>query len=252
MRRPYVLLINRVSKKVILLDTWKVRYNRMRQRVGEWVRVLSIYSDIQFIMSTLTYAPECEWEPNHIRSFMLAMRKTLGEDLYAYAWVAELQLRGVIHYHVMLVVPPELTIGDDLPYPDKAGTWPYGMTSVEVALTPFYLIKYLGKEYQKDFSRFPKGIRAFAVNIHEQAPKLLLRYRSLRDRDREIVDALGWEGLKSGRRMPEGDVKDSRWTWELASLESERGRAIRRAQSWQGTGHEWKGRDMFVGEKAKL
>jgi hypothetical protein len=247
-----VVLVNKVTKKVILLDIWKVRYNRMRERVGEWVRVLSVYNDIQFIMVTLTYAPEFDWQPNHIRSFMLATRKTQGEDLLGYAWIAELQKRGVIHYHVMLVVPTGLVVGDDLPYPDKDGTWPYGLSRVEVALTPFYLTKYLGKEYQKDFSRFPKGIRAFAVNIREADAKRNLRYLSLKDRERAIVDTVGWEGLKAGCLPPGVDQTDGRWAWELGSLESERERAIKRAENWEGSGHEWKGRHMFLGENAKL
>jgi hypothetical protein len=60
---------------------------------------------------------------------MLTLKKLLGDKLLAYAWVAELEKRGVIHYHIMIVVPPDLVIGDDLPYPDEAVLWRYGSTT---------------------------------------------------------------------------------------------------------------------------
>jgi hypothetical protein len=71
----------------------------MRKRVAEWVQSVNSLYDYKFIMITLTYAPEFGWKPNHIREFMLSLKKVLGNNLLAYAWVAELQKRGVIHYN---------------------------------------------------------------------------------------------------------------------------------------------------------
>ena len=144
MSRPFTILINRGTNKVMVLDNFKVRYNRMRKRIADWVEILNPLPDIMFVMLTLTYAPEYQWEPNHVREFMLSYKKVLGENLLAYAWVAELQKRGAVHYHIMLVVPEYLSIGDDLPYPDEAGLWSYGFTRIERARTPFYLVTYLG------------------------------------------------------------------------------------------------------------
>jgi hypothetical protein len=77
MTRPFTVLINPTTKKVMLLDNFKVRYNRMRKRIADWVNLLNSYPDIQFIMVTLTYAPEHTWQPNHVREFMLSYRKNL-------------------------------------------------------------------------------------------------------------------------------------------------------------------------------
>ena len=53
-------------------------------------------------MVTLTYAGVDDWRPNHIREFMQAFRKLYKKKLVGYAWVAELQERGAVHYHVMV------------------------------------------------------------------------------------------------------------------------------------------------------
>jgi hypothetical protein len=194
----------------------------------------------------LTYAPEYNWEPNHVREFMLSYKKVLGQNLIAYAWVAELQKRGAVHYHIMLVVPDCLSIGDDLPYPDDAGLWSYGFTRIERARTPFYLVTYLGKEYQKDFSRFPKGIRVFAVYIRDVVKKLLLRYKSLKPYQQAFVDEFGWSELLSLMNIRKEIMDAERLSWEVWSFESDKKSAIEQAEGWEEMGHSWSGRDMFL------
>jgi hypothetical protein len=232
----------------MVLDNFKVRYNRMRKRIADWVNILKPVPDIQFVMITLTYAPEHDWEPNHIREFMLSYRKVLGEYLLAYAWVAELQKRGAVHYHIMLVVPIGLSVGGDIPYPDQAGLWLYGFTRVEIARTPFYLVTYLGKEYQKDFSRFPKGIRVFAVFIKDNIQKLALRYLSLRLCQKEFVDAFGWSELKALSKIRKDINDELNIGWEVWSFEKDKEAAIEQAEGWEELGKSWSGRNMFVSE----
>ena len=236
----------------MVLDVFKVRYNRMRKRIADWVNTVKSLSEYKFIMITLTYAPEHVWEANHIREFMLSLKKFLGKNLLAYAWVAELQKRGAIHYHVMVVVPPDLIIGDDLPYPDEAGLWRYGLTRVEVARSPFYLVTYLGKEYQKDFSRFPKGIRVFGVYIRERALKQSLRYLSLREYQRAIIDEHGWEELNYFMAVRKLSQITSGENWELCSFEKDKESAVRQATWWEEDGYSWTGRKMFVKEKEEI
>jgi len=79
----------------MVLDNAKTRCNRMRKRIASWVEVLNPVENLKFVLVTLTYAPIFEWEPNHVRTFMLSIKKVLGENLLAYAWVAELQKRGL-------------------------------------------------------------------------------------------------------------------------------------------------------------
>lgn len=89
---------------------------------------------------------------------MSLIKKKIGGNLRAYAWVAELQERGAVHYHVILL----LNRGTALPKPDKAGWWTYGSTKVQTVNSAFYIAKYTGKEHQKE-GVFPKGMRMFAV-----------------------------------------------------------------------------------------
>jgi hypothetical protein len=221
----------------------------MRRRISDWVKTVKTLSEYKFIMITLTYAPEYDWEANHIREFMLSLKKLLGNNLLAYAWVAELQKRGTVHYHIIIAVPLDVMIGDDLPYPDEVGLWLYGSTTTEYARTPFYLIKYLGKEYQKDFSRFPKGIRVFGVYIRDKSLKQLLRFRSLKDYQKEIVDNYGWGELNYHMAVRKLSQITDGENWELCSFEKDKKSAVKQAKWFEEDGYKWKGRKMFVEEE---
>jgi len=113
-------------------------------------------------MIRLSYKPGVSWQPNHVRDYLQELRKMSGSGLVAYAWVAELQKRGVVHYHIFMVV----LRGTNVPTPDKSGMWPHGSTKIETGKSPYYLVTYLGKEYQKDFGQMSityPGMRSFAV-----------------------------------------------------------------------------------------
>jgi len=218
----------------------------MRKRIALWVEILQHVEDMQFVMITLTYSPKFEWEPNHIRTFMQDLRKYLKEDLLAYAWVAEIQKRGAVHYHIMLAVPWNFEVGVDIPYPDQTGMWSYGLTRVEVARTPFYLIKYLGKEYQKDFSRYPKGIRTYAVYIRDKKLKLALRYNSLPAHQKIFVDEFGWPELQPMTTLRKMILNYGNIGWRLWSFEKGLKAAVQQAEGWEDLNYSWKGRSLFV------
>lgn len=104
---------------------------------------------------TLTYRPGVEWSPGHISTFLDCVRKWAARRAVAlaYVWVAELQRRGAVHYHVVMWVPK----GVSLPKPDKQGWWRCGMSQTERARRPMsYLLKYTSKG---DLGSFPKGLR---------------------------------------------------------------------------------------------
>lgn len=152
-------LINKETGEIITIDKKKMRLGRMKRRVWAWANFLqkeTIGSTLWMI--TLTYAGVDDWKPNHIRDFMQAFRKMYGKKLIGYAWVAELQERGAVHYHVMVYLKGV----ERLPHFDDLGLWEYGMTRVDRARTPFYIIAYSGKANQKT-GKFPKGLRMFAV-----------------------------------------------------------------------------------------
>lgn len=118
------------------------------------------------IMVTLTYEfAEC-WRPTDISAFLHILRSHCRrrEVIPRYTWVAELQERGAVHYHVLLWLPA----GMRLPKPDKEGWWPHGHTKIErVKHTAVaYISKYISKTADAvngstSSSRFPKGCRIY-------------------------------------------------------------------------------------------
>jgi hypothetical protein len=109
------------------------------------------------VMVTLTYREVGDWEPKHLSRFMGAVREYLRRrDLAVrYVYVAELQERGAVHYHVLFFLPRGVT----LPKPDKRGWWPHGSTRIEwVRKAVGYMLKYASK-LQSKTGTFPKGLR---------------------------------------------------------------------------------------------
>ena len=109
-------------------------------------------------MITLTYGPGESWRPRHLSELLAACRKfckRAGKD-FRYVWVAEMQKRGVVHYHVIVWLP----VGFKLPKPDERGWWPYGMSNIQWARKAAgYLAKYASKGQEPGAPAFPKGIR---------------------------------------------------------------------------------------------
>ena len=105
---------------------------------------------------TLTYRGVDDWKPGHISKCFKAVRKWCKKRgiPFRYVWVAELQKRGALHYHVAVWLPKRV----QLPKFDKQGWWPHGMTQRVIAKNAVgYLMKYLSKI--SPFHKFPKGVR---------------------------------------------------------------------------------------------
>lgn len=161
-------IFNHVTGVSFELDRQRSRVRRLQRRVAAWCDALKehfsfYWADFRLVMFTLTYTRAEDWRPNHIREFRIALRKAAGVGLVAYAWCAELQRRGAVHYHFLALVKR----GTNLPMPDKSGIWPYGSTRTETARSPYYILKYAGKEHQK-IGEFPKGMRMFAVWVCDE------------------------------------------------------------------------------------
>lgn len=141
------------------------RIARLRRAVGFSGRVhcADAPASARCVMVTLTYAgTNADWQPRHVSEFISRVRKWLGRRGvdFRYVWVAELQKRGVIHYHIALWLPP----GVDLPKPDQCGWWPHGMTRIEVARNAVgYLMKYLSKGGKAEEHRLPLGARCYGI-----------------------------------------------------------------------------------------
>lgn len=174
MAKKFGRIYNARTRQLIVPDPVKIRLARMRRRIFHWVEMMQTHHQkglTRLVMVTLTYAPENDWKANHMRDFMLAFRRSIGADnLLAYAWVGELQRRGVPHYHLIMLVKK----GTDIPKPDESGVWPWGMSQIKTAKTAYYLVSYLKKEYQKE-GQFPKGMRMFAVWVKKSLVDLIDR-----------------------------------------------------------------------------
>jgi hypothetical protein len=115
-------------------------------------------------MATLTYRPGEVWESGDIKRVTAYLKRRFGSWLLSLAWVFELQLRGAPHYHLFATFAK-----GSMPMLDRAQgerdfvPWFKGSTRVEKAKSIFYLSKYIGKEHQKDYDKFPRGVRSFGI-----------------------------------------------------------------------------------------
>lgn len=119
---------------------------------------------------TLTYRGVHDWQACHIKEAIRGYRRwcQLRGLPCRYTWVAELQKRGAVHYHLLAWLPH----GVRMPKWDRrtvtpsgrktASWWPHGMTNVQVAKSGVgYLMKYLSK--LGELTIFPKGLRLYGV-----------------------------------------------------------------------------------------
>lgn len=163
----FAYLRNPVSGQRCLIDTLRLRYWKMRQRVSGWVQVAEEARDGRFVMYTLTYKRLEDWAPGHISDFMMHLRKRMGKNLYGYAWVMELQKRGVPHYHVVVWV----AVGYHCPWADDY--WVYGITNTIADFRGLrYISKYMVKTSQEQDRKrqLPHGARLYAISMYRHAP----------------------------------------------------------------------------------
>lgn len=185
----------------------------MRRGVGFAARAIDQtqhrpgFRDGYAAMLTLTYADVDGWEPRHISDALKRARewhKAQGIPM-RYVWVAELQKRGALHYHLVFWMPH----GVVMPKWDKdnAGWWPHGFTQWDTARNAVgYLLKYLSKGTAAH--QFPKGARLHGCGGLEPAlrrsrawfsyPAFIKARASIDDRWRRAPGG-GWQA-------PTGDV----------------------------------------------
>jgi hypothetical protein len=125
----------------------------------------------------LTYRGLVGWNPLHITVFLKGFRAWCAkrEIECRYLWVAEMQKRGAIHYHLVMFHPKKFSI----PFPDgRRGWWPHGSSSISKGIrnAVHYMAKYLSKG---DFAQFPKGARTYGCGGIEGTAKLEMRWYKL-------------------------------------------------------------------------
>ena len=162
------------SGLVIKIDPQQARITRLRKGVGVGAKCLLNLADVPStnnVMVTLTYdlsraagAFGCYWQPRHVSDYLRSVRgwfkDRCPEEKLRYVWVAELQQRGVLHYHVVFFLPA----GVRMPQADRRGWWPHGMSNTLKSTSPVaYLMKYASKVESKNVGGFPRGARISGV-----------------------------------------------------------------------------------------
>lgn len=167
-------VVDFMAENTIEIDHQKARIIRMQKSVGISAKALHHLGEKnqRFWMLTLTYAgTNRNWRPEHISRYLDGLRKwhysRTGSKKVRYVWVAELQKRGVIHYHVCVWLNDGLTP----PKPDsawkkngafQAPMWTHGMSNRVRATHPVaYLMKYASKGTSE--GKFPHGARISGV-----------------------------------------------------------------------------------------
>jgi hypothetical protein len=143
------------------------RYSGLRMAVGFAARAHAVsakgHRSDKAWMVTLTYAGDnSAWKPEHLTTAMNTFRKWCKREGFAcrYVWVAELQERGVIHYHIACWLPR----GIAMPKWDRRGWWPYGMSNtLKAKHATAYLMAYLKKGDLEARGALPKGARNYGV-----------------------------------------------------------------------------------------
>lgn len=178
-KQKFICFYSSSLKRFMYIELYKVRYEKMRRSIVAWANYTKDYypgDEYRRVMITLTYEKLGGWLANDVTRYIKDLKVRLGHRFLTYAWVAELQKRGAIHYHIVAVVKK----GTKIPLPDKSRMWKHGMSSISTARSPFYLITYLKKEYQKNFSEFPKGSRCFGIGEFDGFRREELRFRRLK------------------------------------------------------------------------
>ena len=178
---------------LIEIDPFLTRLRRMARSVLTASRMHEFelrHQRFKPAMLTLTYREVGGWHQRHISELLRHIRNWVrrrGHRL-RYVWVAELQQRGALHYHVLLWLPRGLT----LPKPDKQGWWTHGSTRIEWARKPAgYLAKYASKLDSKVGIGFPAGARLHGKGGLEEFGRSVAQWFNLPTWAREVCDLAG-------------------------------------------------------------
>lgn len=179
------------------MDMFEKRLNTMQKRLLAWEMMTKKYmrenDDARMVMLCLTYRKVKDYRPGHIGQFTQVMRNKLNDQLLGWAWVAELQKRGAVHYHIAIMIKKNT----DLPLPDKSGWWTHGITQIETITNIAYMLKYQGKDRQKELAKYPKGARLYGVSVRWGGKETKEVFRILAGMYKQNTDSQEWQYLGS-------------------------------------------------------
>lgn len=211
-------------KALVALDPWSLATRRIKGlkcavwlagKLHELNACMAAPGVCWFV--TLTYVGVDDWRPQHISGAIRRFRKWCRREAAGcrYVWVAELQQRGAVHYHLLAWLPPGLK----MPHWDldrgRGTWWPHGMTNTQPAVAGIgYLMKYLSK--LGEFHRFPKNLRLYGIGGLPEFARAIRSWHSLPEwvkREHGVGDVARKElGLTV---LATGEVLDSPWKAEF-------------------------------------
>lgn len=161
--------------QTVELDARALRLKSMRRGVLTAARLhVESVPKWRGAMVTLTYRPGLEWRSSDVRGYLERCRKFVQshKHTFRYTWVAELQARGAVHYHVLVWLPQGLV----LPKADVSGWWPHGMSRMEWSRAPIrYLMKY-GTKLSSKGGTLPRGLRLHGAGGLSRADRGVRRW----------------------------------------------------------------------------
>lgn len=174
------------NPNVFLVDADEARLRRMKRSVCKAAEVhqsaMQHAQGYAPAMVTLTYASMGDWHPRHLSAAVKLCREWLARRGHKmrYVWVAELQDRGAIHYHLITWFPCSKggrKTTDTPPFWDAQGWWPHGHSQSAWADNPVgYIASYVTKINSKD--RLPCGARMHGSGGFDLAQRARMAYHS--------------------------------------------------------------------------
>jgi hypothetical protein len=124
----------------------------LRRRIGQLRKAERVFhvlvrAGFRVVGIGLTFRRLEDFHKGAIRGYLnrlVGWLKRKGVRRYFYAWVMEVQQRGVPHYHILLAYEGRIRI----PFPDQSW-WSYGSSNLQV-LAGRSLMRYLAKYFEKE------------------------------------------------------------------------------------------------------
>lgn len=157
------LFTDRRSRKMLVIPQEVLRIGRLRRKVKVWVMTAPLHevgNGLRLRNCRLSYRPGRDYEAGDIREYIRKLRRHCKVNLIGYVWIAEIQKRGAVHYHVWELV----RAGTRLPLPEA--WWPWGYTHVKTAKDLNYVFMDMYKATQK--RGYPKDIRIYGMYIRKE------------------------------------------------------------------------------------
>lgn len=176
------------------------------------------------VFITLTYHHQEDWNPKHISTLVDYYRKDWKQRLkrdpshFRYVWVAEMQKRGVIHYHMVLWCPR----GKRLAKPDSEANWKGGRSKIVGVRKGVvgYLSKYLSKGAEPADNKgvvvyFPKGARIFGCGGLCVAARIKIAFKKLPKYVRGVFNSVERVSKVCGGYVQGSTCLESPWKFSL-------------------------------------